>query len=70
MSPTAILSLISNFFSAGASYFGYAKQRDAEKNAPAIQQAANAAQEQSQADKTNKAIAASDTDELRKELAE
>ena len=53
-----------------AGYFGYAKSRSEARNAADVKTAAVASQEAAQVDKTNKAIAAKDTDEIRKELSE
>lgn len=50
--------------------FRHQTQRDAEKNAPDVKAAAIAKQEQAEVDKTNKAVASGDLDEIRKEAAE
>lgn len=65
-----IISLISNAFGAVQEFFGFARQRDAEKNAPEVQAAAAAQKELDAEDKTKKAIAKEDLDEERRELSE
>jgi hypothetical protein len=64
------VGLIKNAFEAIASVFGYAKQRDAEKNAPDMVQAKEAATETAALDQTRTALAKKDLDELRREAAE
>lgn len=61
---------ITAIFQSVAAYFGFAKQRDAEKNAPDVKAAAIGKQEQAQVDKTNKAVADGDLDAIRKQAAE
>lgn len=63
-------ALISNAFAAIGQLFGFARQRDSEKNAPAVQAAAAAQKEQNAQDKTKAALAKGDLDEIRKELSE
>jgi hypothetical protein len=66
----SIFATLTSAFQAIAGYFGWAKQRDAEKNAPDVKAAAVARQEQQQVDQTNKAVAQKDAEQIRKELAE
>lgn len=63
-------ALIANAFGAIKALFGFAKQRDAEKNSPAMEQAKEAKLEAAALDATREAIAKKDLDELRKEAAE
>lgn len=65
-----ILELISNALGALKEMFGFAKQRDSEKNAPAMQAAAQAQKEQDAQDRTRTAIARHDLAQERRELAE
>lgn len=53
-----------------ASLVGYTRQRDAEKNTPAIVAAAAAKQAQGENDKATKAVAEGDINEIRRELSE
>ena len=62
--------MVSNLASAVAGFFGYQKQRDAEKNTAAIQAGAERKREQAAADAVNQTIAKGDTDAIRKYLAE
>ena len=64
------LELISNALGAVKEFFGYARQRDTEKNTPQMLQAKEAAEETRANDQTREAIAKGDLDELRKEAAE
>jgi len=64
------LSLISNAFAAIGQVFGFARQRDEEKNSPAVQAAAAAQKEQNAEDQTRAALAKADLNEIRKELSE
>ena len=66
----SILSTLSNLFSAVAGWFGYARQRDAEKNAPDIKAAAIAKQSQEQTDEINKTVAKGDLEKERELGAE
>ena len=61
---------ITAIFQSVAAYFGWAKQRSEVANAPDVKAAAVAKQEQAQVDKSNKAVADGDLDEIRKEAAE
>lgn len=65
-----ILEAITAGFKAVAKVFGYAQQRDQEKNTAPVQQGAEAVQEQKAQDAVNTAIKNKDTDEIRKDLAE
>lgn len=65
-----IIEAIGNLFGAIKSVFGFAEQRETEKNAPDVQAAAAAQNEQNAQDKTRAAIAGGDIDEERRELAE
>ncbi len=65
-----IIALISNLLAAVKAAFGFATQRDAERNAPNVQAAAEAQKEQSAEDVTKKAIADKDIEEERRELSE
>lgn len=64
------IGLIKNAFSAVASVFGFAKQRDAEENSPAMAKAKEAQNEAAAVDQTREALSKGDIDELRKEAAE
>jgi hypothetical protein len=64
------IGLIKNALGAIAQVFGYAKQRDAEKNAPDMRQAAVAKDEAAAVDQTRAALAKKNLDELRKEASE
>lgn len=64
-----ILSVIGNGLRAFAEYMGWAKQRDGEKNSPAMQQAAAAKQLQAQEDAITKHVADGDLDAIRKDDA-
>lgn len=65
-----IIGAIKAAFNFGAELLGFGKQRDAEKNAPAVQAAAAAQKEQDAQDRTRKAIAIGDLEEERREAAE
>ena len=62
--------MLSNAFGAIKEVFGFARQRDAEKNSPEMVQAKEAKDEVSAVDKTREALAKGDIDELRKEASE
>lgn len=66
------LSLISNLFSAVAGYFGWAKQKDAEENSPAMQANAAAQTRQDIAAQATKDVSGGDAtlDQLRKDAGE
>lgn len=66
----SIVGLIKNAFGALASLFGYAQQRDGEKNAADMKQAKEASAEAAAVDKTRAALVKNDLNELRKEAAE
>lgn len=59
--------MISNVGLAIAKVFGYAQQRDGEKNAPAMQQAAAAKQLQAEEDQVTKDVANGDINAIRKD---
>ncbi len=61
---------ISQVFRAVAEVFGWARQREAEKNTPEIQAAARASQAQTQKDAMTKAVADRNVQQVRKYLAE
>lgn len=63
------IAAISNLLSAIANYFGWAKQRDSEKNSPAMQQAAAAKQLQAEEDAITKHVVDGDLDAIRKDDA-
>lgn len=65
-----IIGLIKEAFSAVGSYFGYLKQRDAEKNTAAVQAGKERQQEQQVKDDINKTIQEGSDEEIRKRLAE
>ncbi len=65
-----ILDLITNLLGAIKAVFGFTKQRDAEKNSPAMVEAKTAQNEQNAEDKTRRAIAGGNIQEERRELAE
>lgn len=65
-----LLTSIGAGFKAIAAFFGYAQQRDAEKNAPAMQARAAGATDQQIKDAAAKSIAAGNVEEIRKDLAE
>ena len=65
-----ILELISNALAAVSKFFGWANQRDAEENSPAMQAGAQSARSQRDEDATNRAIAQKDVDQVRKDLAD
>ncbi len=65
-----ILEAITAGLQAVAKVFGYAQQRDAEKNTAPMQQGAEAVQEQKADDAVNEAIKNKDVDQIRKDLAE
>lgn len=62
--------MISNGFKAVAGYFGWAKSRTEEANAPDIKAAAEAKQEQKQIDGINQDVATGNINEIRKDIAE
>lgn len=62
-----IIAMISNVGLAIAKVFGYAQQRDGEKNAPAMQQAAAAKQLQAEEDQVTKDVANGDINAIRKD---
>lgn len=62
-----IIEMISNVGLAIAKVFGYAQQRDGEKNAPAMQQAAAAKQLQAEEDQVTKDVANGDINAIRKD---
>lgn len=64
-----ILAAISNGFKAFASFMGWAQQRDAEKNSPAMQAAAAAEAQQKQEDEIVNNVAKGDLDAIRKDDA-
>lgn len=65
-----IFATLTAWAQAIAAAFGYSKHRSELRNAPDIKAAAIAKQEQQQVDKTNKAVANQDIDQIRKDLAE
>ena len=65
-----IIDAITAGFTAIAKIFGFAQQRDAEKNAAPVQAAAAAQKEQDEQDAEKKATAAQDLAKSREELAE
>ena len=67
---TSIIALLGGAVKAVASYFGWAQQRDAEKNTAPIRQAADSKQEQQQLDSIQQDVAKGNIDEIRKDLAE
>jgi len=60
----------SNFFRAIAEYFGWKRQRDAERNAPNVRAAKIAEGEQAEVDAEIKATADRDVAKTREELSE
>lgn len=67
MGISATIAAVGN---AIAKAFGFAKQRDAENNTPAMTQAANQVEEQKAKDQENSAIANKDTKTIQDDLAE
>jgi hypothetical protein len=65
-----IAETISNGFRAVAEYFGWAKQREVDKNAAPISKAAAAAKAQGQEDEITKHVKDGNVDEVRKDIAE
>lgn len=65
-----IIAMISNACRATAELLGFAKQRDAEHNAPDVKAAALAAQVQKELDEINRAVADRNTAQMQKDLAE
>ena len=70
LDPTGITTLIGNIASAAASVFGFAKQRDTEKNAAPIVAGKERQKEQQATDGINASIAKGDVSQIRKDLAE
>ena len=66
----SFLSGIGNFFKSLAAVFGYAQQRDYEKNAPEMKAAAAGRTDQQIKDDAAKAIADGNTAEIEKGIAE
>jgi hypothetical protein len=64
------LELIGNALGAVKEFFGFAKQRDSERNTPDMKQAKEAKGEAAAVDQTRVALAKKDLDELRREAAE
>lgn len=62
-----IIALITNALKVASSWFTYSTQRDAEKNSPAMQQAAAAKQLQAQEDQAAKDVATGNLDAIRKD---
>jgi len=65
-----IVEAISNVAAAIKSFFGFATQKDSEKNAAPIVQSKEANAEAKAVDKSREAIKDNDLDEIRKEAAE
>ena len=65
-----IIAMISNAARATAEMFGFAKQRDAEKNAPDVKAAAIAKQVQTELDEINRTVADRNAAQMQKDLAE
>jgi len=70
LDPTGIVTALSNLFGSVREIFGFASQKDAEKNTPAMVQSVEARREAAAMDKTRAAISAGDAKEIRRELAE
>lgn len=66
----AIMAAITSALTAVAEVFGYARDRQKLKNTEPMVKAKAARTEQQEQDKTKKAIANEDLDEIRKQLAE
>lgn len=64
------METVSNFFRAVAEFLGWRKQRDAQQNAADVKLAQKGQDEANATKRTNDAIAAKDTHEIRNELAE
>lgn len=63
-----VLTAIGNAFKAVGTIFGWAKQKDAEENTPAMQQNAAATADQKVADQANKEVGAQDQQAIDKDL--
>jgi len=64
------MSFLSGLFTFLTEAFGFWRQKDAQKNTPAMIAAKQAQREQQAADKTNEALRKNDLEELRKEASE